>query len=315
MVDLMQPKPDDIVNDPACGTCGFLVETGEYLRREHPEIFHDEKKKAHFNNKLFCGTDFDASMLRIGAMNMVLHGVENPRIDRVDALSESGKNIREAFTLILANPPFTGSLNYDEVSSDILTVTKTKKTELLFLALFLKQLKAGGRCAVIVPDGVLFGSSKAHVQIREELVERQKLEGIISMPSGVFKPYAGVSTAIMVFTKTNSGGTDHVWFYDMEADGFSLDDKRDPINANDIPEILEKWAQKEPKRDTERYGKAFFVPKSEIVENKYDLSINRYKHVEHEEITYASPIVLLGQLAALEKDIQNDLATLREMII
>lgn len=314
MVDLMQPKPDDILNDPACGTCGFLVETGEYLRREHPEIFHDEKKKAHFNNKLFCGTDFDASMLRIGAMNMVLHGVENPRIDRVDALSEAGKNIREAYTLILANPPFTGSLNYDEVSSDVLSITKTKKTELLFLALFLKQLKAGGRCAVIVPDGVLFGSSKAHVQIREELVERQKLEGIISMPSGVFKPYAGVSTAIMVFTKTNSGGTDHVWFYDMEADGFSLDDKRDPIAENDIPDILERWTKKDANKDTERNGKAFFVPKSEIVENKYDLSINRYKHVEHEHLAYEDPIVILDQLTKLERSIETDLLELRGML-
>ena len=315
IVDLMQPKPDDTVNDPACGTCGFLVEVGEYLRREHSEIFHDEKLKTHFNTRLFSGTDFDESMLRIGAMNMVLHGVENPRIERVDALSEAGKSIREAYTLILANPPFTGSLNYEEVSSDILQVTKTKKTELLFLALFLKQLKAGGRCAVIVPDGVLFGSSKAHVQIREELVERQKLEGIISMPSGVFKPYAGVSTAIMIFTKTNSGGTDHVWFYDMEADGFSLDDKRDPIAANDIPEILEGWAKKDPKKDTERNGKAFFVPKSEIVENKYDLSINRYKHVEHEEIAFESPTAILTHLDSLEAQIQAHLTELRGMLV
>ncbi len=314
MVDLMQPKPDDIVNDPACGTCGFLVETGEYLRRVHPEIFHDEKKKAHFNNKLFCGTDFDASMLRIGAMNMVLHGVENPHIDRIDALSESGKSIRNAYTLILANPPFTGSLNYDEVSSDLLALSKTKKTELLFLSLFLEQLKPGGRCACIVPDGVLFGSSKAHVQIREHLVEGHKLDGIISMPSGVFKPYAGVSTAIMIFTKTNSGGTDHVWFYDMEADGFSLDDKRDPIAQNDIPDILEKWAKRDAKKDTERNGKAFFVPKSEIVENKYDLSINRYKHVEHEDMEYTPPLDLLNQLEHIEKDILTDVRHLRELL-
>ncbi len=314
IVDLMQPKPDDTVNDPACGTCGFLVEVGEYLRREHPEIFHDERLKAHFNTRLFSGTDFDESMLRIGAMNMVLHGVENPRIERVDALSEDGKSIREAYTLILANPPFTGSLNYEEVSSDLLQVTKTKKTELLFLALFLKQLKAGGRCAVIVPDGVLFGSSKAHVQIRQEIVENQKLEGIISMPSGVFKPYAGVSTAIMIFTKTNSGGTDHVWFYDMQADGFSLDDKRDPIAANDIPDMLEKWAQRDPKKDTERNGKAFFVSKGAIVDNKYDLSINRYRHVEHEQIKHDSPIVIIEQLRELETSILSDLALLQEMI-
>jgi type I restriction enzyme M protein len=314
MVDLMQPKPDDIVNDPACGTCGFLVETGEYLRRVHPEIFYDEKKKAHFNNKLFCGTDFDSSMLRIGAMNMVLHGVENPHIDRIDALSETGKGMRNAYTLILANPPFTGSLNYDEVSSDLLALSKTKKTELLFVSLFLQQLKPGGRCACIVPDGVLFGASKAHVKIREHLVEGHKLDGIISMPSGVFKPYAGVSTAIMIFTKTNSGGTDFVWFYDMKADGFSLDDKRDARAENDIPDILERWGRRDAKKDIERSGKAFFVAKEEIVGNRYDLSISKYKHVEHVEIAYESPTEILDQLDELELSIQNDLRQLREQL-
>lgn len=314
MVELMQPKPDDIINDPACGTCGFLVEVGEYLRRVHPEIFHDDKKKSHFNNRLFCGTDFDASMLRIGAMNMVLHGVENPHIERIDALSESGKGIRNAYTLILANPPFTGSLNYDEVSSDILVLTKTKKTELLFLSLFLQQLKPGGRCACIVPDGVLFGSSKSHVQIRQHLVEGHKLEGIISMPSGVFRPYAGVSTAILIFTKTNSGGTDYVWFYDMEADGFSLDDKRDPISSNDIPDILAKWATRTHQKDTEKNGKSFRVPKNEIVENKYDLSINRYRSIHHEEVKYPAPSIILGELLALEDEIRNDLSDLKRLV-
>jgi type I restriction enzyme M protein len=314
MVDLMQPTADDIVNDPACGTCGFLVEVGEYLRREHPEIFHDEKKKKHFNNKLFSGTDFDASMLRIGAMNMVLHGVENPNIDRIDALSEAGKNIRNAYTLILANPPFTGSLNYDEVASDLLALSKTKKTELLFVSLFLQQLKPGGRCACIVPDGVMFGASKVHAQIREQLVEGHKLEGIISMPSGVFKPYAGVSTAIIIFTKTNSGGTDNVWFYDMQADGFSLDDKRDIISENDIPDILEKCAKRNPKKDIDRNQKFFFVPKSEIVENKYDLSINRYRHIEHEEVIFESPLIILDHLDALEGNIQKDLNELRGLL-
>lgn len=314
MVELMKPTPDDVVNDPACGTCGFLVETGEYLRTTHSGLFHDEKKKAHFNNQLFCGTDFDASMLRIGAMNMVLHGVENPRIDRVDALSESGKHIRNKYTLILANPPFTGSLNIDEVSSDLLALTKTKKTELLFLSLFLQQLKPGGRCACIVPDGVLFGSSKAHAQIRETLVEGHKLEGIISMPSGVFKPYAGVSTAIMIFTKTNSGGTDYVWLYDMKADGFSLDDKRALIVANDIADILEQWENRDPKKNLKRNGKAFFVPKSEIVENKYDLSINRYKKIEHEAVKYDLPESILNQLYELEKSILNEVDELRAMI-
>ena len=314
MVELMQPTPEDTVNDPACGTCGFLVAVGEYLRETHPALFHDEKKKKHFNNKLFSGTDFDASMLRIGAMNMVLHGVENPNIDRLDSLSESGKSIRNAYTLILANPPFTGSLNYDEVASDLLALSKTKKTELLFVSLFLQQLKPGGRCACIVPDGVLFGSSKAHTQIREHLVEKQKLEGVISMPSGIFKPYAGVSTAIVIFTKTNSGGTENVWFYDMEADGYSLDDKREPIADNDIPDILEKWAKKNPAREVQRNGKVFYVPKTEIVENKYDLSINRYKHVEHEEIQHEHPTAILDQLNELELSIQNELRELREML-
>jgi type I restriction enzyme M protein len=314
MVDLMQPKPDDIVNDPACGTCGFLVETGEYLRREHPEIFHDEKKKAHFNNKLFCGTDFDASMLRIGAMNMVLHGVENPYIDRIDSLSESGKSIRNAYTLVLANPPFTGSLNYDEVASDVLALSKTKKTELLFLSVILQQLKPGGRCACIVPDGVLFGSSKAHVQIREHLIEGHKLEGIISMPSGVFKPYAGVSTAIIIFTKTNSGGTDHVWFYDMKADGFSLDDKRDARAENDIPDILEQWGRRDAKQESDRTAKAFFVPKGEIVECRYDLSINKYKHHDHEEVEYVCPNIILDELNKIELEIAKGLADLRVML-
>jgi type I restriction enzyme M protein len=313
MVDLMQPKPDDIVNDPACGTCGFLVETGEYLRRVHPEIFHDEKKKAHFNNKLFCGTDFDASMLRIGAMNMVLHGVENPHIDRIDALSESGKSIRNAYTLILANPPFTGSLNYDEVSSDLLTTCKTKKTELLFVTLFLQQLKPGGRCACIVPDGVAGNSTKAHTQLRQVLVEQQKLEAVISMPSGIFKPYAGVATAILIFTKTDSGGTDHVWFYNLTSDGFSLDDKRTPIPENDIPDILRKWDSKEPSKDTDRTSKSFFVPKHEIVAEKYNLAFSTYKKTVHDKLHYAPPSELLTELDDLERSIIEDLRILKEL--
>ena len=314
MVELAKPTPEDTLCDPACGTCGFLVATGEYLRDNCSELFHDEKKKEHFNHKLFNGSDFDASMLRIGAMNMLLHGVENPNIHSIDALSESGKDIRNAYTLILANPPFTGSLNYDEVASDLLAITKTKKTELLFLALFLQQLKAGGRCACIVPDGVLFGSSKAHVQIRQTIVDGHKLDGIISMPSGVFKPYAGVSTAIMLFTKTNSGGTDHVWFYDMTADGYSLDDKRDPLSDNDIPDVIDRWNKRNRKKDTDRTAKAFFVPKEEIAANKYDLSINRYKEIEHEEVSYDPPLVILDQLDALEAEIQRDLKELRGML-
>lgn len=314
MVELVAPTPDDLIADPACGTCGFLVEAGEYLRHEHADLFHDEKKRKHFNTKMFNGFDFDASMLRIGAMNLLLHGIEHPDIQGVDALSESGSQIRDRFTVILANPPFKGSLNYEEVSNDLLKITKTKKTELLFLALFIQQLKAGGRCACIVPDGVLFGSSKAHQEIRRTIIEDHKLDGVISMPSGVFKPYAGVSTAILIFTKTNSGGTDNVWFYDMQADGFSLDDKRDVVKENDIPDVIEKWKNRDHSKDTAKKAKAFFVSKDEIVANKYDLSINRYKELEYEEVEYDPPLVILNRLEKLEGEIQKELGELRGML-
>ncbi|MCA9392173.1 SAM-dependent DNA methyltransferase, partial [candidate division WWE3 bacterium] len=230
MVEIVNPTPEDTICDPACGTAGFLVSSSEYLRETYPEILHDEKLRNHFNNEMFFGMDFDATMIRISAMNMLLHGIENPNIQRVDSLSEqslesTNKKIvnRGQYSLILANPPFKGSLDYDTVANDLLKIVKTKKTELLFLALIVKLLKVGGRSACIVPDGVLFGSSNAHKSVRKMLVDEQKLQAVISMPSGVFKPYAGVSTAILVFTKTDSGGTDKVWFYDMQADGFSLD--------------------------------------------------------------------------------------------
>ncbi len=307
MVELTQPTPKDIISDPACGTCGFLVAAAEYLEHNHKEILMDEKLKAHFHNNMFHGSDFDSSMLRIGAMNMTLHGIDNPKIEDRDSLSEDHADKRNAYTLILANPPFKGSLDYDGTAKDLLQVCKTKKTELLFLSLFLKQLKAGGRCAAIVPDGVLFGSSNAHQQIRQTLVEDQKLEAIISMPSGVFKPYAGVSTAIIIFTKTNSGGTDKVFFYDMQADGFSLDDKRAEAAQNDIPDIIEKYHEyKAGKGDfSDKKGKAFAVDKADIAAHKYDLSINRYKENEYEQVTYDSPLIILDQLEALEAEIQN----------
>jgi type I restriction enzyme M protein len=234
-------------------------------------MLHDVARREHFNHGMFHGTDFDSSMLRIGAMNMTLHGVENPDIRGVDSLSQEGAGIRDRYTVVLANPPFKGSLDYEAVAKDLLQLTSTKKTELLFLALFLRQLKAGGRCVCIVPDGVLFGSSKAHQEIRRHLVEDHKLDGVVSMPSGVFKPYAGVSTAILLFTRTDSGGTDQVWFYDMTADGLSLDDKREPVPENDIPDILAKWKARDAETDTDRAAKAFFVPKDEIAGNKYDL--------------------------------------------
>lgn len=314
MVELLAPQPEDVIGDPAGGTFGFLVAAGEYLRKHHPKLFHNKRQREHFLNGMFHGADFDASMLRIGAMNLMLHGIESPTIDGIDSLSQDNAANRGRYTVVLANPPFKGSLNYDEVAKDLLQIVKTKKTELLFLALFLQQLKPGGRCACIVPDGVLFGSSGAHQAVRKTIVDDQKLDGVISMPSGVFKPYAGVSTAILLFTKTNSGGTDHVWFYDMDADGFSLDDKRDPVEANDIPDIQERWKQRNPKKDADRQAKAFFVPVAEIRENKYDLSINRYKEIEYEEVKYDPPHKILDQLEALEAEIAADLKELRGMV-
>jgi type I restriction enzyme M protein len=316
MVALTEPTPKDIICDPACGTCGFLVAAAEYLEDHYPDILVDKKLKEHFHQSMFHGSDFDNSMLRIGAMNMTLHGIDNPAIEGRDSLSEDHAGNRDAYTLILANPPFKGSLDYDATAKDLLQVTKTKKTELLFISLFLKQLKAGGRCAAIVPDGVLFGSSKAHKDIRQTLVEEQKLEAVISMPSGVFKPYAGVSTAALIFTRTDSGGTDDVFFYDMQADGYSLDDKRDEIKDNDIPDILAQYKKfKKGKGNfTDKTAKAFAVSKDDIAAHKYDLSINRYKEVEYEEVEYDPPHVILDQLKKLETEIQHDLKELRGML-
>jgi type I restriction enzyme M protein len=313
MVELVKPTPEDIIVDPAAGSAGFLVAAGEYLRKHRSDLFLVQSLKEHFNNHMFHGFDMDRTMLRIGAMNMMLHGIENPNIEYRDSLSEQNKD-KDKYTLVLANPPFKGSLDYEAVSSDLLKITKTKKTELLFLALFLRILKTGGRCACIVPDGVLFGSSTAHKAIRKEIVENHKLEAIISMPSGVFKPYAGVSTAIMIFTKTGAGGTDQVWFYDMKADGYSLDDKRNPIEENDIPDIIERFNNLEAEKERKRTEQSFFVPVEEIRENDYDLSINRYKEIEYEEVQYEKPSVILERVLDLEKQIVNGLKELEDML-
>ncbi|MED0679088.1 class I SAM-dependent DNA methyltransferase [Aneurinibacillus thermoaerophilus] len=313
IVELVKPTPEDIIVDPAAGSAGFLVAAGEYLRDKRSDLFLVQSLKEHFNNHMFHGFDMDRTMLRIGAMNMMLHGIENPNIEYRDSLSEQNKD-KDKYTLVLANPPFKGSLDYDAVSSDLLKISKTKKTELLFLALFLRILKTGGRCACIVPDGVLFGSSKAHKDIRKEIVENHKLEAIISMPSGVFKPYAGVSTAIMIFTKTGAGGTDQVWFYDMKADGYSLDDKRNPIEENDIPDIIARFNNLEVEKERKRTEQSFFVPVEEIRENDYDLSINKYKEIEYEEIQYEAPGAILEKVEALEKEIMQELQELKEMI-
>ena len=314
MVELMDPKPDDIICDPACGTSGFLVSAGTYLKEKYKEeIFFDKNKKDHYMNSMFYGYDMDRTMLRIGAMNMMTHGIENPYIEYRDSLSDQNSD-QDKFSLILANPPFKGSLDYESVTPNLLKVCKTKKTELLFLALFLRMLTIGGRCACIVPDGVLFGSSKAHKDIRRQLIEENRLEAVISMPSGVFKPYAGVSTGILIFTKTGHGGTDKVWFYDMEADGYSLDDKRNPIKGNDIPDIIERFHNLEKEADRARAEKSFFVPKDEIIKNDYDLSINKYKEIEYVPVEYPPTEEILEEINKLESEIQINLKELEEML-
>ena len=334
MVEMMAPTPKDVICDPACGTGGFLIAASEHLRGHHGDaIFKDEASRRRFNEATFHGYDFDSTMLRIGSMNMLLHGVENPDIRYRDSLGQADEDDAERFTLLLANPPFAGSLDFESTAKDLQQIIKTKKTELLFLALFLRLLQPGGRAAVIVPDGVLFGSSNAHKSLRKILVEEQKLDAVISLPGGVFKPYAGVSTAILLFTKTNSGGTDHVWFYDVTADGMSLDDKRtellpseklgpvpkvaltaDEHAKNNLPDILARWS----KRDTTeakrpRTAQSFRIPLSEIRTQNYDLSLNRYKEVVHEEVAHRPPGEILASLAELEKEIvlgMNELETM-----
>jgi type I restriction enzyme M protein len=313
MVELMKPTPTDTIIDPAAGSAGFLVEAGDYLNKNNGDLFTVKELKDHYNNHMFHGNDMDRTMLRIGAMNMMLHGVEKPNITYKDSLCELNDDL-EAYTLVLANPPFKGSLDYDSVSASLLKLTKTKKTELLFLALFLRILKPGGRCASIVPDGVLFGSSGAHKSIRKEIVENHQLQAVISMPSGVFKPYAGVSTAILIFTKTGVGGTDKVWFYDMQADGYSLDDKRAKIDENDIPDIVTRFHKMDKEADRKRTEKSFLVDKGEIVENDYDLSINRYKEIEYEEVEYEEPKLLVGKIKEMEQQILDGLNVIERMV-
>jgi type I restriction enzyme M protein len=335
MVELTAPQPTDVICDPACGTAGFLVAAGEYLRERHPNVLHDRKHNEHFHHRMFHGFDFDNTMLRIGSMNMLLHGVESPDIRYRDSLAQDHAGEEEKYTLVLANPPFAGSLDYENTAKDLLLqIVKTKKTELLFLALFLRLLKPGGRAAVIVPDGVLFGSSKAHKELRRILVEDQKLDAVVSLPGGVFKPYAGVSTAILVFTKTNSGGTDFVWFYDVDADGWSLDDKRTPLLPdeklgpvpksmlaaqehvkNNLPDVLARWIKRAgSERERARTAQSFCVPKADIAAQGYDLSLNRYKEVVHEAIEHRPPKEILAELAKLEEEIQRGMKELDGML-
>ena len=334
MVELTAPRPNDVVCDPACGTAGFLVATGEYLRDRHPKLLHDPKQRQHFHHGLFHGFDFDNTMLRIGSMNMLLHGVENPDIRYRDSLAQEHGDEEEKYTLVLANPPFAGSLDYENTAKDLLQTVKTKKTELLFLALFLRLLRPGGRAAVIVPDGVMFGSTKAHKELRRILVEDQRLDAVVSLPGGAFKPYAGVSTAILLFTKTNSGGTEYVWFYDIQSDGWSLDDKRTPLLSedklgalpttmlsaeehanNNLPDVLTRWTERDGnERERPRTAQSFCVPKADIVAHGYDLSLNRYKEVVHEAVVHRAPREVLAELTKLEEEIQQGIKDLEAML-
>lgn len=314
MVELVEPKPDDMICDPACGTSGFLVSASEYLKSKYKkEIFYDKAKSDYYRSKMFTGYDMDRTMLRIGAMNMMAHGISNPNIEYRDSLSDQNLD-KEKYSLILANPPFKGSLDADTVSADLLKPCSTKKTELLFLKLFLRMLKVGGRCVCIVPDGVLFGSSKAHKTIRKELVEGNRLEAVISMPSGVFKPYAGVSTAVLIFTKTGHGGTENVWFYDMKADGFSLDDKRTPVQEDDIRDITVRFHNLDVEKGRKRTEQSFFVPKQEIVDNDYDLSINKYKEIEYVPVEYPPTKEIMADLRKMENEITKGLDELEGML-
>ena len=312
MVELLAPTPDDTICDPACGTAGFLVSSSEYIRRHYESTMTTEQWE-HFAGPMFTGFDIDRTMLRISAMNLMLHSIEHPNIDYKDSVSKQNQ-ISSQFTVCLANPPFKGTIDAESIHDNLKAVTNTKKTELLFVALFLRMLKTGGRCACIVPDGVLFGSSKAHKSLRQELVDNHQLRAVISMPSGVFKPYAGVSTAVLVFTKTGAGGTDKVWFYDMKADGFSLDDKRSEISDNDIPDIVERFRHLDQEEERTRTDQSFFVPKQEIVDNDYDLSINKYKKTEYIPVQYEPTEDILQKIEDLEADIQREFAELRALL-
>jgi len=313
MVKLVKPVPDDTIADPACGTAGFLVSAAEYIRSKYEADMTAEQWE-HFAGDMFSGYDTDRTMLRISAMNLMLHSITKPHIDYVDSVSKNNA-IDSKFDVILANPPFTGTVDAESIHDNLKAVCNTKKTELLFVTLFLRMLKKGGRCACIVPDGVLFGTTKAHKALRKELVENHHLRAVISMPSGVFKPYAGVSTAILVFTKTGAGGTDKVWFYDMKSDGFSLDDKRTDLgNEGDIPDIIARFGNLAGEADRKPTEQSFLVDKADIKKNDFDLSINRYKQIEYEKIEYDAPHVIMTRLDELSIDIASKMEELRGLI-
>lgn len=331
MVELMDPTSEDKICDPACGTAGFLINSLEYILEKYtrPEsVFTDEEGNLHnrigdmmsneewehFRTDMFYGFDFDPSMVRIASMNLMLHSIDDPNVRQMDAMSKAYDE-ENKYTLVLANPPFKGSIDAGDINSTLTKGAKTTKTELLFMKLINRILDLGGRCAVIVPDGVLFGSTKAHKDIRKALVEENALEGVISMPSGVFKPYAGVSTAILIFTK--GGETDKVWFYDMQSDGFSLDDKRNKLdNDGDIPDIIEKWraVKKDKTLNPTKEDKWFWVEKKEVADNGYDLSINKYKEIEYEEVVYDEPSIILQKIESLEIEISKGISELKGIL-
>ncbi len=334
MVEMMAPGPKDEICDPACGTAGFLVAAAEYVSRTHRDALLDLAQRQHFNNSMFHGFDFDSTMLRIASMNMLLHEIEQPDIRYRDSLAQNVADEAERYSMILANPPFAGSLDYETTAKDLQRIVKTKKTELLFLALFLRLLKPGGRAAVILPEGVLFGSTGAHKELRRILVEDHKLDAVVKLPSGVFKPYAGVSTAILFFTKTNSGGTDSVWFYEVTADGFSLDDKRTPLlpenklgprpaaefadadhEKNNLPDVLARWAKRNgSEQQRARTEQSFLVPKADIAAQGYDLSLNRYKEIVHEEVECRPPMEIVDELERIESEIQQGMSELKGLL-
>lgn len=313
IVEMMEPTPRDYICDPAMGSAGFLVEAVKYIKDNYGTAMYAAEEAHHMKTSMINGYDTDQTMLRIGAMNLLLHDISSPNLAWRDSLSEQNED-QNCYSLIMANPPFAGSLDKGNVNKKILAYANTSKTELLFLAQFVRSLEIGGRCASIVPDGVLFGTSKAHIAIRKEIVDNQQLRAVISMPSGVFKPYAGVSTAVLVFTKTMSGGTDKVWFYDMKADGFSLDDKRAQISENDIPDIVARFHNLEEEGNRTRKEQSFFVPVDEIRHNDYDLSFNKYKEVEREKIEYVPVKDLLSHLEDKEGKYLNGFKELCNML-
>lgn len=313
MVNLMRPTVDDTVCDPAMGSAGFIVEAAKYVGENYKKELMDPAKLRHYKSEMFFGFDTDQTMLRIGAMNMMLHGVDSPNIAWQDSLSADNEDTGR-YSLCLANPPFAGSLDKETISKSLHQIAPTTKTELLFLALFVRSLRVGGRCASIVPDGVLFGNSNAHKAIRKELVDNQRLQAVISMPSGVFQPYAGVSTAILIFTKTNNGGTDKVWFYEMRADGFTLDQKRTPCAENDIPDVIARWDNLAAEENRTRKDQSFFVPVEEIRANDYDLTFNKYKEVERKVVEYDAPETILAHIDELQQQIAEGLTNLKSII-